>query len=96
MAAIHETMEALHHVGIIDKQAKRRFRCCLPYADPALEAGRDQGDPGERTRQPNRLRQLPQRATSLVSKWERGEKRPSAASLRLLSVVEKNGLAAVA
>jgi putative transcriptional regulator len=31
-----------------------------------------------------------------VSKWERGEKRPSGASLKLLSLVEKSGLAAVA
>ena len=34
--------------------------------------------------------------SSLVSKWERGEKRPSGVSLKLLSLVEKNGLAAVA
>ena len=33
--------------------------------------------------------------SSLVSKWERGEKRPSGASLKLLSLVEKNGLATV-
>jgi len=34
--------------------------------------------------------------SSLVSKWERGEKRPSGISLKLLSLVEKNGLATVA
>jgi putative transcriptional regulator len=34
--------------------------------------------------------------SSLVSKWARGEKRPSGASLKLLLLVEKNGLAAVA
>jgi len=34
--------------------------------------------------------------SSLVSKWERGEKRPSGAALKLLSLVAKNGLAAVA
>jgi putative transcriptional regulator len=34
--------------------------------------------------------------SSLVSKWERGEKRPAGASLKLLSLVEKNGLATVA
>jgi len=33
---------------------------------------------------------------SLVSKWERGEKRPAGASLKLLSLVEKRGLATVA
>ena len=34
--------------------------------------------------------------SSLVSKWERGEKRPAGASLKLLSLVEKKGLATVA
>ena len=34
--------------------------------------------------------------SSLVSNWERGEKRPSGASLKLLTLVEKNGLATVA
>ena len=29
---------------------------------------------------------------SLVSQWERGEKRPSGASLKLLTLVAKNGL----
>ena len=31
----------------------------------------------------------------VVSQWERGEKRPAGASLKLLSLVRKNGLAAV-
>lgn len=31
----------------------------------------------------------------LVSQWERGEKRPRGASLKLLTLVEKNGLDAV-
>ena len=34
--------------------------------------------------------------SSLVSKWERGEKRPSGASLKSLSLVEKKGRATVA
>ena len=34
--------------------------------------------------------------TSLVSQWERGEKRPRGASLKLLTLVAKNGLGAVA
>ena len=32
----------------------------------------------------------------LVSQWERGEKRPRGASLKLLTLVEKKGLDAVA
>ncbi|MGA3263410.1 MAG: helix-turn-helix domain-containing protein [Terracidiphilus sp.] len=33
---------------------------------------------------------------SLASKWERGEKHPQGASLKLLSLVEKKGLEIVA
>jgi putative transcriptional regulator len=34
--------------------------------------------------------------TGLVSQWERGEKRPRGASLKLLTLVAKKGLQAVA
>lgn len=34
--------------------------------------------------------------TGLVSQWERGEKHPQEASLKLLGLVARNGLAAVA
>ena len=34
--------------------------------------------------------------TGLVSQWERGEKRPQGASLKLLTLVAKSGLGAVA
>ena len=33
---------------------------------------------------------------SLVSQWERGEKRPSGSALKLLALVKKKGLAAIA
>jgi putative transcriptional regulator len=33
---------------------------------------------------------------TLISQWERGEKKPSGASLKLLTLVEKKGLAWVA
>lgn len=33
---------------------------------------------------------------NLVSKWERGEKRPSGPALKLLTLVEKHGITAVA
>jgi len=34
--------------------------------------------------------------TGLVSQWERGEKRPQGASLKLLSLIAKDGLQSVA
>ena len=96
MAAIHETMEALHGVGAIDKQTMRRFdEACLtpirPLAPKDIKAIRER----EHVSQAVFANYL-NVTTSLVSKWERGEKRPSGASLKLLSLVEKNGLSAVA
>lgn len=96
MAAIHETMAALHGAGAIDKQTMRRFDdACLTPIRPL---------------KPAEIRALRERehvsqtvfatylnvTSSLVSKWERGEKKPSGTSLKLLSLVEKHGLAAVA
>ena len=95
-AAIHETMEALHGVGAIDKQTMRGFDdACLtpirPLKPEEIKAIRERENVSQ-TVFANYLNVT----SSLVSKWERGEKRPSGASLKLLSLVEKNGLDAVA
>jgi putative transcriptional regulator len=96
LAAIHETMEALHEVGAIGKQTMRSFDdACLtpirPLKPAEIRAIREKEQVSQ-TIFANYLNVT----SSLVSKWERGEKRPSGASLKLLSLVEKNGLAAVA
>ncbi len=95
MAAIHETMEALRDVGAIDKKTMRRFDvACLtpirPLKPQQIKAIRER----ERVSQSVFANYL-NVTSSLVSKWERGEKRPSGPSLKLLSLVEKNGLAVV-
>jgi putative transcriptional regulator len=96
MAAIHETAADLYKVGGIDKQTMRKFDIlCLTPIQPMT---------------PRKIRALRIRENasqtvfaaylnvtpSLVSKWERGEKRPQGASLKLLTLVEKKGLANVA
>jgi putative transcriptional regulator len=96
LAAIHETMASLHDVGAIDKQTMRRFDdACLtpirPLTPEEIKAIREKEHVSQ-TVFANYLNVT----TSLVSKWERGEKRPSGASLKLLSLVQKKGLAAVA
>lgn len=96
MAAIHETMESLHDAGVIDKQTMRRFDdgCLTPIRamkPHEIKAIREK----ERVSQTVFANYL-NVTSSLVSKWERGEKQPSGASLKLLTLVEKNGLAAVA
>jgi putative transcriptional regulator len=96
MAAIHETMEALRDIGAVDKQTMRHFdTACLtpirPLKPKEIKAIRVRENVSQ-TVFANYLNVT----CSLVSKWERGEKRPSGASLKLLSLVEKNGLATVA
>ncbi len=96
MAAIHETMSALRDVGAIDKQTMRHFdETCLtpvtPLKPKEIKAIRER----EHVSQTVFANYLNVTA-SLVSKWERGEKRPAGASLKLLRLVEKKGLAAVA
>ena len=96
MAVIHETMEALHEVGAVDKRTMRRFdEACLtpvhPLKPEEVKAIRER----EHVSQAVFANYL-NVTSSLISKWERGEKRPSGASLKLLSLVKRNGLAAVA
>lgn len=96
MAAIHETMEALREVGAIGKRTMRKFdEACLtpvqPLSPRQIKALRER----ERVSQTvfaNYLNVTP----NLVSKWERGEKRPSGPALKLLSLVDRRGIAAVA
>lgn len=96
MASIHETAEGLHSAGIMDKQTMRRFdEACLTPVRPLA---------------PDEIRSLRERegasqavfarylnvTTGLVSQWERGEKRPQGASLKLLTLVARRGLGTVA
>jgi len=96
MASVHEMMSDLHQVGIIDSVTMREFDegCLTPVV----------------TMNPTAIRRLRKRErasqavfarylnvpVSLVSQWERGEKHPNGPSLKLLSLVRKKGLAAIA
>ncbi len=96
MASIHETAEGLHAAGVMDKQTMRRFDdACLtpvrPLRAEEIRALRER----EGASQAVFARYL-NVTTGLVSQWERGEKRPQGPSLKLLSLVAKNGLATVA
>jgi putative transcriptional regulator len=83
-AAIHETAVGLHRIGLIDKATMREFDAsCLTAIEPLSareisairkRAGVSQGVFA------HYLNVKPK----LVSEWERGEKRPSGPSLKLL------------
>src|ERR1700738_4529994 len=96
MASLHETAEGLHAAGVMDKHTMREFDdlCLTPVRRLTAQEIRAL-----------RLREGASQAvfarylnvtTGLVSQWERGEKHPQGASLKLLSLVAKNGLQAVA
>jgi putative transcriptional regulator len=96
MASIHETAEGLHAAGVMDKQTMRRFDdACLtpvrPLAPEEIRALRER----EGASQAVFARYL-NVTTGLISQWERGEKHPQGASLKLLSLVAKHGLGTVA
>jgi putative transcriptional regulator len=95
-ASVHETAEGLHAAGVMDKRTMREFDdLCLTPVRPL---------------KPKEIRALRLRegasqavfarylnvTMGLVSQWERGEKHPRGASLKLLTLVDKNGLQAVA
>jgi putative transcriptional regulator len=96
LAAIHETAAGLAGAGVMSKTTLRAFDAlCLTPVEPLS---------------PEQIRAIRQRehasqavfarhlnvTTGLVSQWERGEKRPSGAALKLLTLVASKGLAAVA
>ena len=96
LAAAHETALGLTGARVMAKRTMKVFdeMCLTPVEDMAPERIRD-----------IRLRENASQAvfarylnvtTGLVSQWERGEKRPRGTSLKLLTLVAKNGLGAVA
>ncbi|MFT3756356.1 MAG: DNA-binding transcriptional regulator [Pseudoxanthomonas sp.] len=96
LAAIHETMEALHEIGAVNKQTMREFdEACLapiqPMPPERIRAVRER----EHLSQPVFARYM-NVSKNLVSDWERGVKKPGGPALRLLNVVEKNGIQAIA
>ncbi len=96
LAAVHETAQGLRDAGVLAKRTMNVFdaMCLTPVESLSARQIRD-----------IRLRENTSQAvfarylnvtTGLVSQWERGEKRPRGASLKLLTLVAKKGLQAVA
>ena len=96
LVAVHEAALGMAEAGVMSKRTMKAFdeMCLTPVADLAPEEIRE-----------IRLRENASQVVfarylnvtpGLVSQWERGEKRPRGASLKLLTLVAKNGLGAVA
>lgn len=96
LAAVHETATGLADAGVMAKQTMKAFddMCLTPVEELTADQIRE-----------IRLREKASQAVfarylnvtkGLVSQWERGEKHPRGASLKLLTLVAKKGLQAVA
>lgn len=96
MASLHETMEGLHKIGVIDDRTMKKFDvlCLTPVKDLSPKQIR-----AIRTREHASqavFARFLNVTPGLVSQWERGEKKPRGASLKLLTLVANKGLDAVA
>ena len=94
--AVHETARGLHDANVMDKVTMREFdRLCLPPVEPLRP---------EEIRQIREKSQVSQAvfaallntSLSTVQKWEIGQKNPTGTALKLLHLVQKNGLEIVA
>ncbi|HEX6101917.1 MAG TPA: DNA-binding transcriptional regulator [Alphaproteobacteria bacterium] len=96
LASIHETATGLHEAGVMDKRTMKEFddMCLTPVKSLSPDQIR-RIRVREKASQAVFARYL-NVTTSLVSQWERGDKRPRGASLKLLNLVDKKGLDAVA
>ena len=95
-AAIHETASDLYEVGMIDKQTMRRFdeSCLTPvheFTAEEIRALREREEVSQTV-----FAHYLNVSKDSVSQWERGEKHPAGTSLKLLSLIEKKGLSAIA
>ena len=96
LAGVHETALGLRDAGVLDKRTMKAFdEMCLTRIEPLTPTQIRQIRLHERASQAVFARYL-NVTTGLVSQWERGEKHPRGASLKLLTLVSKKGLQSVA
>lgn len=96
LEAVHETALGLHEAGVMDRVTMREFDVlCLPPIEPL--------DPTQikEVRESVNVSQAVFAAylntsVSTVQKWEIGHKKPTGAALKLLHLVAKRGLEAIA
>ncbi|WP_036293514.1 DNA-binding transcriptional regulator [Methylosinus sp. PW1] len=95
LRSLHEIAEDLRAVGAIDKATMRRFDVsCLTPAEPlapdAIKKIREKANMSQAT-----FALALNVSKILVSKWERGETRPSGPSLKLLALADRKGIEAI-
>ena len=96
LEAVHETAKGLHKAGVMDQVTMREFdQMCLPPVEPLEPKQIKEIREATRVSQAVFARLL-NTSLSTVQKWEIGQKRPTGTALKLLHLVQKRGLEAVA
>src|SRR5208337_3477575 len=94
--SVHETATGLQRIGLIDEKTMREFDAsCLTTVKDLSPKQIAQVRKRTGVSQAVFAHYLNVSVTS-VSKWERGEKKPRGASLKLLTLVQKKGLDVIA
>jgi putative transcriptional regulator len=96
LEALHKTAEGLRRCGLIDAKTMRDFDVsCLTtvekLAPEEIAEVRKQAGVSQAV-----FARYLNVSVNLVSQWERGEKQPRGASLKMLNLVRKKGLEAIA
>jgi putative transcriptional regulator len=96
LAAIHETVSDMFESGVIGKTTMRRFdESCLtpvhPFSAEEIRGLREREEVSQTV-----FAHYLNVSTASVSQWEHGRKKPTGTTLKLLSLVERGGLAAIA
>jgi putative transcriptional regulator len=96
LTEMHETVRGLHRAGALGKQTLREFDAlCLPPVRPL--SAKQIRTIRERARMSQAVfAAVLNTSVSTVQKWEIGEKRPSGPSLKLLDVIDRKGIEALA
>lgn len=94
--SVHVTVKGLYDIGLVDKATMRRFDAsCLTVVEdlrPRDIAAIRKGAGVSQSVFASYLN-VP---SSLVSQWERGERRPTGTAVKLLSLVKRKGLEVIA
>jgi len=95
LAAAHEAARDLHAVGGLDKVTMRKFDLmCLTLVEELsgneIQALREAAGVSQGV-----FARVLNVQPGLISQWERGERRPSGPSLKLLALVKAKGLGAI-
>ena len=92
---VHQTARGLHAAGVIGKRRMHEYDALCHLEVPAMGAKRIRSIRKHANVSQAVFAAVLNTSLSTVQKWEIGDKRPSGPSLKLLHVIEREGLEAV-